>query len=90
MFCAFIESNVADSKSRHRLFFYPIRKGGKEQERPYLILSSGGRLYKGKVLAPFVSMVIHGLLIASSLMFSLFAKVGCVWKTFQLCNHKVF
>ena len=39
------------------------------------ILGSGGTLYKGKVLAPFVSMVIHGLLIAGSLMFFLSEKV---------------
>ncbi|XP_050875787.1 uncharacterized protein LOC127079451 [Lathyrus oleraceus] len=32
--CFAFYRNVADSKSRHRLFFYPIRKGGKEQERP--------------------------------------------------------
>ena len=38
-------------------------------------MGSGGTLYKGKVLAPFVSMVIHGLLIAWSLMFFLSEKV---------------
>ena len=77
--CVFLlwKANVAVSKSRHRLFFYPIRKGGKEQERPYFrFLGSGGTLYKGKVLAPFVSMVIHGLLIAGSLiLFFLSEKV---------------
>ena len=35
----------------------------------FKFLGSGGTLYKGKVLALFVSMVIHGLLIAGSLIF---------------------
>ena len=41
----------------------------------FKFLGSGGTLYKGKGLAPFVSMVIHGLLNAESLMFFLSEKV---------------
>ena len=43
-------------KSRHRLFFYP--KGKVKKIRKDLwdyLLSSGGRLWKGKVLAPIVT-----------------------------------
>ena len=37
-------------------------------------MGSGGTLYKGKVLAPFISMVIHGLLIAWSLILFFLSK----------------
>ena len=40
--------NVAVIQSRHRLFFYPIRKGWKEQERPLNILSLGVGYEKGR------------------------------------------
>ena len=55
--------NVAVSKSHHRLLFHPIMEKEKEQKKPFFeILSTGGRLSKGKVLAPFISVVFHGLL----------------------------
>ena len=44
-------------------------------------MGSGGTLYKGKVLASFVSMVIHGLLIAK-LIYDFF-----VWKMFEKCGE---
>ena len=76
-------ANVAVSKSRHRLFFYP--KGKVKMHRKDLwdvFLSSGGRLWKGKVLAPFSSMVIHGLLVTCfrslAFAFQLFEMVLCV------------
>ena len=51
-------------KSRHRLFI--LSKGKVKKHRKDLwdvFLGTGGRLWKGKVLAPFSSMVIHGLLV---------------------------
>ena len=63
-------ANVAVSKSRHRLFFYP-NKGKGENNRKDLsrvFLSKGDRLWKGKMLVPFPSVVIYGLLVASSLL----------------------
>ena len=43
------------------------RKGKDKVSQPNL--GFGSRLCEGKVLAPFVSMVIHGLLITGSLIF---------------------
>ena len=61
--------NIMDSKSRHRIFFYPIKEMVKRTGKTFeTFLSSGGRLWKGKVLAPFSSVVIYGLLISSSLL----------------------
>ena len=52
------------SKSRHRLFFYPKGKVKKHRKDLWdIFLSSGGSLWKGNVLAPFSSMVFHGLLV---------------------------
>ena len=52
---------IAFSKSRHRLFFYPKGKAKKNRQDLWdVFLSSGGRLWKGEVLAPFSSMVFHG------------------------------
>ena len=65
---------VADSKSLHRLFFF-TNKGKGEKNRKDLLgifLSSGGRLWKGKVLAPFPSVVAYGLLATTSLLKILF------------------
>ena len=60
----FVFANVAVSKSRHRLFFYPTKERVKRTEKDLfeMFLSKGGRLWKGKVLAPFPSVVFHGLL----------------------------
>ena len=65
---AFVFANVAVSKSRHRLLFYPTKERVKRTEKylSRLFLSKGGRLWKGKVLAPFPSVVIYRLLVASS------------------------
>ena len=72
------------SKSRHRLFI--LSKGKVKKHRTDLwdvFLGSGGRLWKGKVLAPFSSMVIHGLLVTCFrslvFVFQLFEMVLCVW-----------
>ena len=72
------------SKSRHRVFILSKRKGKKAQERPLrLFLGSGGRLWKGKVLAPFSSMVFNGLLVTCfrslAFAFQLFEMVLRVW-----------
>ena len=57
-------ANVVISKSRHRLFFYPSKERVKRTEIDLFenFLSKGGRLWKGKVLAPFPSVVTYGLL----------------------------
>ena len=57
-------AKVADSKSHHRLFFYLKKERVKRTEKDLLrlFLSNGGRLWKGKVLAPFQSVVFYGLL----------------------------
>ena len=52
--------------------FYPINAGMKRTGKTFWEFSEfGGRLWKGKVLAPFSSVVIYGLLIASSLLFAM-------------------
>ena len=67
-------ANVTDSKSHHQLLFYPIKERVKRTGKTFEnFLSKGGRLCKGKILAPFSSVVIYGLLIASSLL-----KMLCV------------
>ena len=93
-------ANVAVSKSRHRLFFYPKRKVKKHMKDPWdYFLSSGGRLWKGKVLAPFSSIVIYGLLVAFYITF--FVWQCALWwflKVFlkrrlrlgELCNDSRF
>ena len=44
-------------------FIQLLRKGIKEQEKTFLKdFGFGGKIYKGKVLAPFVSTIIRGLL----------------------------
>ena len=84
--------NVADSKSHHRLFFYPIKEKVKRTGKTFweFFLSSGGRLWKGKVLTPFSSVVIYGLLIAWSLWNALcLCKFENILKTpsyDKLCN----
>ena len=56
--CVFaLKSNVADSKSRHRLFFYPMRKGGKEQERPWLDFEFGRYIIQREGVS---TLCIHG------------------------------
>ena len=61
---AFLFSNVVVSKSHHHLFFYPTKERVKRTKKDLFesFLSMGGRLWKGKVLAPFPSVVFHGLL----------------------------
>ena len=63
------------SKSHHRLLFHLTGKE-KSIEKYFFrdILSTGGRLYKGNVLAPFLSVVIYGLLG----IFSFFKFLVCV------------
>ena len=71
--------------------FYPkgkVKKHGKNLLR--CLVGSGGRLWKGKVLAPFSSMVIHGLLVTCfrslAFDFQLLEMVVCVcvfWKCFE-------
>src|SRR3954469_335330 len=75
------------------LLFYPIKERFiKEiEKRPLRNSGYGGRLYKGKVLAPFVSMVIHGLLsFLSSLvfrsLFNCFRMLICGFKYFCKLN----
>ena len=60
----FVFSNVTVSKSHHLLFFYPTKERVKRTEKDLFesFLSKGGRLWKGKVLALFPSVVFHGLL----------------------------
>ena len=73
----FVFANVAVSKSRHRLFCYPTKERVKRTEK-YLFrdfLSKGGRLWKGKVLKPFPSMVFHGLLGTCSFLKTVFVFV---------------
>ena len=60
----FVFANVAVSKSHRRILFYPTNERVKRTEK-YLFenfQSKGGRLWKGKVLAPFPSVVFYGLL----------------------------
>ena len=78
---------IADSKSRHKLFFYPIKERVKRTGNTfqYIFLSSGGRLWKGKVLASFSFVVIHGLLVASSLWKNCFA-----WNVFVIGFECIF
>ena len=66
----FVFTNVAVSKSRRRLFFYPTKEGVKRTEKDpsRLFLSKGGRLWKRKLLAPFPSVVIYGLLDAKLIL----------------------
>ena len=72
-------ANVAVSKSRHWIFFYPKGKAEKNRKDFWdYFLSSWDRLWKGKVLSSFASIVIYGLLLLSrSLVF--------VWKC-ALCG----
>ena len=57
-------------------------------------MGSGGRLQKGKVLAPFLSMVIHGLLVTCfgslAFAFQLLEMVFCVCVCGFECFTKVF
>ena len=71
----FVFANVAVSKSHHRIFFYPTKERVKRTEKDFFrdFLSKGGRLWKGKVLAPFTSVVFHGLLGTCSSF-----KIACV------------
>ena len=82
MFLRLFLQNVAVSKSRHRLLFYPTRKGKKHRKIPFSRYFSGlgGRLKKGKVLAPFLSVVIHGLLGTWSIVIKIafFVLVGLI------------
>ena len=57
-------ANVAVRKSRRRLFFYPTKEMVKRTQKDLFrdFLSKGNRLWKGKVLAPFPSVVFHGFL----------------------------
>ena len=73
-------ANVAVSKSRSRLFFYPTNERVKRTEKDLFdsFLSKGGRLWKGKVLAPFRSVVFHGLLGTFS-----FLKIAFVFVCFE-------
>ena len=61
---AFVFTNVALSKSLHSLFFYPTKERVKRTEKTFFrdFMSKGDRLWKGRVLAPFPSVVIYGLL----------------------------
>ena len=61
---AFVFANVAVSKSRHRIFCYLTQERVKRTKKNLFqdFLDKGGRLWKGKVLEPFPSVVFHGLL----------------------------
>ena len=59
----FLFGNIAVSKSRHRLFFYPTMERVKRIENTFSrFLTKGVRLWTEKVLAPFPSVVFHGIL----------------------------
>ena len=76
----FFVHKYAVSKSRHHLLFYPTKERVKRTKK-YLFrdfLSKGGRLWKGKVLAPFPSVVFHGLLSTCS-----FLKISSVFMYFE-------
>ena len=79
--CFFLFANVAESKSRHRLFFYPTKERVKRTEKDIFrdFLSKGGRLWKGKVLTPFPSVVFHWLLGTCS-----FLKIVCVFMVLKV------
>ena len=83
--------NVAVSKSRHRLLFYPTKERVKRTEKDLFenFLSKGGRLWKGKVLAPFPSVVFYGLLDASSCFKNCLCFV-CFEKFFVLLHFNPF
>ena len=77
--------NVAVSKSRHRLLFYPTRKGKKHRKIPFsrCFSVSGGRLYYLILFLPFLFVVIHGLLVTCSLCFqNCFSLCLWVWRSF--------
>ena len=78
----FLFANVAVSKSRHRLFFYLTKERVKRTEKELFrdFMSKGGKLWKGRVLASFPSVVFHGLLGTCS-FWKLFVCL-CVLKDF--------
>ena len=76
------------SKSHHRLFILSKGKVKKHKKDLWdVFLGSGGRLWKGKVQAPFSSMVIHGLLVTC--LDHLLLLFNCLKWCFMCCFENV-
>ena len=71
-------ANVAVSKSRHRLFFYPKRKGEKAQERPLILfLEFGGGGWQIMKREGISTLFIHGFPWALSYFLDHFLLFEC-------------
>ena len=68
---AFVFAKCRGKQESPPSFILSNKERKKAQKNSFLrcFSGSGGRLYKGKVLAPFLSVVIHGLLGTCSLCF---------------------
>ena len=78
---------VADSKSRHRLFFYPTRKWWKEKERPLrYFLEVGGLVMKREDVS---TLFIHSYLWALSCLLDHFWNCF-VWNVFVVGFESIF
>ena len=88
---AFVFAKCCDKQDSPPTFLLSNKgKGENNRKRPFeSFLSKGGRLSKGKVLAPFLSVVIHGLLGTCSLCFQKFAFLcDCgFWKEFVVLKR---
>ena len=89
VFCVRIRTCAVEQESPPT-FYFILKERLKKHSKNLLryFVGSGGRLWKGKVLAPFSSMVIHGLLVtwffrSLALFFDCFKNGVCVWVLFE-------